>query len=67
MNMFCEAAESDALLAGLVSGSLIVPRTFLTFVITSFLLLIAKVPENGANDGDKKTTEAKDNGDGGVR
>ena len=67
MNMVCEAAESDVLLVGLVSGSLIVPGNFLTFVITSFLLLVAKVPEVGANRGEKKTTEAKEKVDGSIR
>jgi hypothetical protein len=67
INSVCEVAGSDSLLARLVSGSLIVLKDILTFVITTFHPLVAKIPDNGANDGDKKTTEAKDKGDGGVR
>ena len=68
MNPVCEVEESDCLLARLVpvSVSLMLLRTFLTFVTASFHLLVAKISDNGANDGDKKTTKAKDKGDGGV-
>jgi hypothetical protein len=66
MNSVCEVAESDTLLMGLVSMSLMMLKSPLTFVITTFHLLVAKISDNGANDGDKKTTEAKDKGDGGV-
>jgi hypothetical protein len=62
-NSICEVEESDALLAGLVSVSFTGPTTFLTFVITTFHLLVAKISDNGANDGDKKTAKAKDKGD----
>jgi hypothetical protein len=65
MNSVCEVEESDGLLARLVSVSvsLMLLKTFLTFVTVSFHLRVTKIPDNGANDGDKKTTDAKDKGD----
>jgi hypothetical protein len=66
MNSVCEVVESNALLARLVSISLMVLKTFLTFVITSLHLFIAEISEKGANNGDEKATQADNKGDGGV-